>query len=107
MVSVVRLNSFRHTLNRLYMCMNSFAREQKQQIYLFPAEHTRLPSSKDLSLNDILRQQDEGNIPSPGLFQYTAGMPCMVLANVCSSRGLVNGSRGIAVGVILEPDSMI
>jgi hypothetical protein len=106
MVSVVRLNSFRHTLNRL--CMDSFAREQKQQVYLFPAEHTRLPSSKDLSLNDILRQQDEGvKIPCPGIFQYTAGMPCMVLANVCSSRGLVNGSRGIAEGVILEPDSMI
>ena len=88
--------------------MDSFAREQKQQVYLFPAEHTRLPSSKDLSLNDILRQQDEGvKIPSPGIFQYTAGMPCMVLANVCSSRGLVNGSRGIAEGVILEPDSMI
>lgn len=30
----------------------------------------------------------------------------MVPANVCSPRGLVNGSHGNEVGIILEPNSM-
>ena len=46
-------------------------------------------------------------IPSQGLFLYTAGMPCMGLANVNSKLGLVNGSQGIATGVIIEPDGKI
>jgi hypothetical protein len=69
------------------LCMISFSQEQKLLICLFPAEHTRLPSAQHSCLNDIQRQQDEGvNISSPGLFHYTAGMSCMVLANVCSLR---------------------
>jgi hypothetical protein len=72
---------------------------------MFPGHHTRLPSVRALHVEAIFEQQDEGvNIPSQGLSLYTPGMPCMILANVNSSVGLVNGCRGIATGVILEPD---
>lgn len=104
MVSITRLNALRHSLNHL--CMLTFARRHNQRIYLFPAQHSRLPSPRHLSLEDVFRQQDEGvAIPSPGLFMYTPGMPCMILANMNSALGLVNGSRGIASGIILEPNS--
>ena len=106
MVSVALLNSFRHPLNHLGSI--PFARQRKQPILLFPGEHTRLPSSQNLRFDDILGQQDEGvNISFPGLFLYTRGMPCMILANVNSPWGLVNGARGTAAGVILEPNSTI
>jgi hypothetical protein len=60
---------------------------------------------QNLSLEDIFSQEDEGvKIPSQGLFVYTAGMPCMVLANENGKLGLVNGCRGIATGIVIEPD---
>jgi len=100
MVSVVKLNSLRPRLNHLAMIQ--FARRRNQRIYLFPAQHSRLPS-QNLSADDIFKQQDEGvNIPSQGLFVYTPEMPCMILANINSPLGLVNGCRGIATGVLLE-----
>lgn len=106
MVSIVRLNSVRHPLTHLSMI--SFARQLNQFIFLFPGDHSRLPSSERLCLDTILAQQDEGvKIPFPGLFLYTPGMPCMVLANVSSRWSLVNGSRGIAAGIIMEPNSKI
>ena len=99
MISIVRLNSVRHTLNHLAMV--SFARRNNQYIYVFPA---RLPSSEQLRFDNILEPQHEGvNIPFPDIFLYTPGMPATVLANVCSSCGLVNGSLGTVTSVILEP----
>ena len=103
-VSVVKLNSLRHRLNHLAMIQ--FARRRNQRIYLFPAHHTRLPSMQQFHVETIFEQQDEGvNVPSQGLLLYTPGMPCMILANISSSAGLVNGCRGIATGVIMEPNS--
>ena len=103
-VSVVKLNTHRHRLNHL--AMTQFARRRKQRIYLFPARHTRLPSVQHLHAEDIFEQQDEGvSIPSQGLFLYTPEMPIMTLANINSSLRLVNGTRGTATGVIMEPNS--
>jgi hypothetical protein len=102
MVSIVRLNSIRHTLDHLAMI--SFARQNNQHIYVFPAQQTRLPSSEQLRLDNILEQQHEGvNIPFPDIFVYTPRMPGTVLANVCSSCGLVNGSLVTVTSVIFEP----
>ena len=102
-VSIVRLNSLRHCLNHISMI--SFARHHKKHIYIFPAQHGRLPPPQQLRLDDVFRQQDKGvNIPSQGLFLYTPGMPCMILANMCSTLGLVNGARGSAVEVVLDPN---
>ena len=105
-VSVAKMNSLRQRLNHLGKIQ--FARHRTQKIFMFPGNHTRLPSVRDLHAEAILEQQDEGvHIPSQGLFLYTPGMPCMILANVNSSVGLVNGCRGIATGVILEPDGKV
>jgi hypothetical protein len=40
---------------------------------------------------------------SPGLFFYTSQMPATVLTNSCTPLGLVNGARGIATGVVVDP----
>jgi hypothetical protein len=102
-VSIVKLNSLRHCLNHISMI--TFARHHNKHIYIFPAQHGRLPPPQQLRLDDVFQQQDKGvNIPSQGLFLYTPGMPCMILANMCSTLGLVNGARGSAVEVILDPN---
>jgi hypothetical protein len=102
-VFIVRLNVLRHSINHL--CMVTFAKRHNQKIYLFPGEHSRLPSFYQICLEDIFRQQDEGvAVPAPGLLMYTRGMPCMILANINSALGLVNGSRGTATGLELDPN---
>jgi Helitron helicase-like domain at N-terminus/PIF1-like helicase len=102
-ITIVRSNAFRHRINHLAIIQ--FARSRNQLVYIFPADHSRLPLLGDLRLEDIYCKQDEGvSSPSQGLFLYTAGMPCMVLANINSKLGLVNGSRGIATGVVIEPN---
>jgi hypothetical protein len=53
---------------------------------------------------ELLRLPDKGtDIPFPGLFFYTPQMPTMVLTNSCTPLGLVNGARGIAAGVVVDP----
>jgi hypothetical protein len=80
---IVTTNALRHRLNHLALIQ--FARSRGQHIYIFPGDHSRLPPAENLALEDILSQQDEGvNIPSQGMFLYTAEMPCMVLANISS-----------------------
>jgi DNA helicase Pif1-like protein len=101
-VSVVKLNSLRHRLNHLAMIQ--FARHG------FTCSRHIIPgclgSIQQLHAEAIFERQDEGiKVPSQGLFLYTPGMPCMILANISSSAGLVNGCRGIATGVIMEPNS--
>ena len=49
-----------------------------------------------LSVDDITGQQI-------GHIMYSLDMPVMVLTDVCTSMGLVNGAIGTAVGII--PDS--
>jgi hypothetical protein len=58
-----------------------------------------------LTTEGIFSRQDEGvNVPAPALLLYTPGMPCMVLSNINSALGLVNGTRGTASWVIPEPE---
>jgi hypothetical protein len=103
MVSITKSNDLRHRL--CHLAVIQFARYHHQLVFLFPSQHKRLPPLRNLSLEDIFSQQDDGvKIPFQGLFIYTAGMPCMVLANENSKLGLVNGCRGIATGVVIEPD---
>jgi hypothetical protein len=102
--SIARFNSLRHHLNRLQM--EHFARSRSQKIYIFPALHTRTKSTTLSSVHpeDLLRLPDQGaNIPFPGLFLYTSQMPAMVLTNACTTLGLVNGARGIATGIAVDP----
>jgi hypothetical protein len=104
---VVKLNTLRHHINRLQM--EHFARARSQRIYVFPALHSRIKSTgpSRLCVDDLLQQMDQGTrIPFPGLFLYTSEMPAILLSNICTALGQVNGARGIAAGIVVDPTSM-
>ncbi|GAQ02981.1 hypothetical protein ALT_0302 [Aspergillus lentulus] len=104
--TVVKLNSLRHQVNRVRL--TEFARTQCQNIYIFPAlhKHTKSTASTNLRLHadDLLQQPDQGTkIPFPGLFLYTRNIPAVILTNICTPLGLVNGASGIAIGIVVDP----
>ncbi|KAJ5198759.1 uncharacterized protein N7498_007876 [Penicillium cinerascens] len=106
--AVVKLNALRHIINRFQI--ERFARSKRQRILIFPALHTRTRSSAptDLTLHadDLLGLPEQGaKIPFPGLILYTLSMPTMLLTNICTPAGLVNGATGEAVGVVVDPDA--
>jgi len=96
---IVRRNALRVQINRLAVA--DFASSYKQKLYLFPAYHTRV---KDLAL-DILYDIPEcgSTVSGPGIFYYTYGMPVVLNRNVSTALGLVNGTRGYAKGIVLDP----
>jgi len=101
---VAKLNALRHHLNLIRT--EHFARCRSQRIYIFPAQHSRTTSasSSPLYLEDLLQQRDQGTrIPFQGLFLYTPGMPGVILANICTLLGHVNGTRGIPSGIVVDP----
>ncbi|KAI3286470.1 hypothetical protein DTO002I6_8141 [Penicillium roqueforti] len=103
--TIVRLNSLRHQVNRVRI--EQFARTRRQNVYIFPALHTRTKSTGPINLrlraDDLLQQPDQGTkIPFPGLFLYTPNMPAVVLTNICTLLGLVNGAAGTAVGIVVD-----
>lgn len=106
--AIVKLNSLRHVINRLQI--ERFARARRQKIFVFPALHTRTKSSGPTALrlraDDLLSLPEQGaKIPFPGLILYTLSMPTMVLTNICTPAGLVNGAMGQATGVAVDPES--
>jgi hypothetical protein len=99
--NVVKSNALRHHVNHVQM--EHFARSRSQRIYIFPAQHRRVPSSR-LRIEDLLRQKDQGTRnPFQGLFFYTPGMPAAILTNICTLLGHVNGARGIASDIAVDP----
>jgi hypothetical protein len=70
---VTRTNKRRHHIYRLQM--RRFAETLRQDIYVFPAAHTRTKKKhRGLQVDDLLRIQDgDGNAKGPGLFLYTKG----------------------------------
>jgi hypothetical protein len=42
-------------------------------------------------------------VPFQGLFFYTKGMPAAILTNICSLLEQVNGTRGVASGIVVDP----
>jgi hypothetical protein len=104
---VVKLNALRHHINRIRM--EHFTRSRSQRIYIFLVEHSRVTSasSSPLRVEDLLQQTDQGTkIPFQGLFFYTAGMPTIILANICTLLGQVNGTRATASGIVVDPTGM-
>lgn len=98
--AVVKLNVLRRHINRVQM--EHFARSRSQRIYIFPAQHSRVASG--LRIEDLLEQDDEGSkVPFQGLFFYTQGMPAAILTNICSLLEQVNGTRGSASGIVVDP----
>jgi hypothetical protein len=101
---VVKLNKFRHHINHIKM--EHFARSRSQRIFVFPAQHSRVKSMPRPAphLEDLLQQMDQGAmIPSQGLLFYTPGMLAMILANICTPLGHVNGAHGVASGIAVDP----
>jgi hypothetical protein len=104
--TVVKLNSLRHQTNRIRM--EHFAKAHCQKIYAFPAHHTRTrstgPTNLRLRVDDLLQQPDQGTmIPFLGIFLYTRNMPSVILTNICTKIGHVNGAIGTAVGIVVDP----
>lgn len=102
--TVVKLNTFRHHINHIKM--EHFARSRSQRIFIFPAQHSRVKSTPQpaLHLEDLLQQMDQGAaIPSQGLLFYTPGMLAIILANIWTALGHVNGAHGIASGIAVDP----
>lgn len=105
--TLVKLNAVRHHINRIQM--EHFARTRSQRIYIFPALHHRIKSTlpSRLCAEDLLQQTDQGTrIPFPGLFMYTPQMPVILLTNICTALGQVNGARGVTPGVVVDPTGM-
>ena len=101
---VVKLNVLRQHINQAQM--EHFARSRSQRIYIFPAQHSRVTStpSSPVYLEDLLQQTDQGTkIPFQGFFFYTSGMPAIILANICTLLGYVNGTRGTALEIVVDP----
>lgn len=101
---VVKLNALRHRINHIKM--EHFARSRSQRIFVFPAQHSRIKSTPQsaLYLEDLLKQMDQGaRIPFQGLLFYTPGMLAMILANICTPLGHVNGAHGIASSIVVDP----
>src|SRR5438552_13458556 len=99
---IIKLNSLCHHINHTQM--EHFARSRSQNIYIFPALHSRTKSVGPslLSLEHLLQQFDKGTaIPFPGLLLYTKNMPAILLTNTCSALGLVNGARGTTVRIVV------
>ncbi|CEO59597.1 hypothetical protein PMG11_04269 [Penicillium brasilianum] len=106
--AIVKLNALRHVINRIQV--ERFARAKDQKIIIFPALHTRTRSSAPIDpplyADDLLGLPEQGaKVPTPGLFLYTLLMPTMVLTNICTPAGLVNGATGEAVGVVVDPEA--
>jgi len=76
---MTKTNKRRHHINRLQM--RRFAEALRQDIYVFPAAHTRT-KKKHRDLLGI--QGGEGNVKGPGPFLYTKGMPITILYNTCT-----------------------
>ena len=96
---IVRQNALRVQINRL--AITDFASSYKQKLYLFPAYHTRV---KDLALDIFYDIPECGStVSGPGIFYYTYDIPVVLNCNISTVLGLVNGTRGYAKRVMLDP----
>lgn len=101
---VVKFNRLRHHINHIKM--EHFTRSRSQRIFVSPAQHSRTKSASQsaLCLEDLLQQLDQGTkTPFQGLLFYTPGMLTIILANICTLLGNVNGAHGVASGIVLDP----
>ena len=105
---IVQRNKTRHMINRLQA--ERFACQTGRDLIIFPAHHShsRKNRGEPIIHRDVVKIQDgEHGATGPGLLYYCKGMPVIVLANVCTPLGIVNGATAIAYGVIPHPDGML
>jgi hypothetical protein len=75
-------------------------------VFLALYDQVRTTGPSYLYTEDLLQQSDQGTrIPFPGLFLYTLQMPAILLTNIYTALGQVNGVHGIASGIVIDPTS--
>ena len=73
------------------------------------ARHTRWKKAKGARNPDVdklFEVQDRSDVKGPGLLMYTQNMPTVVLSNISTRLGIVNGAQGRAIGVVPDPDGL-
>lgn len=103
--AVIRINQLREDVNLTHL--KSFAKKSGQKIYLFPARHdTPNTATIDhaLLVKMMFRVGEASKLKGLGLFAFTQGMPVMLLHNIMTSSGLVNGMTATAERAILDID---
>ena len=84
--------------------LTAYAAETNQHVFLSPSEDT--VSGNPLTVHQkaavaALDPKDRGDIPDT--LEIVIGMPCMVTANIATTLGVANGSRGTVVGICVHP----
>jgi hypothetical protein len=100
--SVVKLNVLRHHVHRLQM--EHFGRTRSEK-----ASSRRCTTVSGLRVRPVFMQRTSCNkltkalasLGFPGLFLYTPELPAILLTNICTALGQVNGACGIASGILL------
>ena len=75
----------------------------KEPVYLFIVKHS--DHAQEIRSEIISIGDKSSNIPGPGIFAYTKGMPVVINSNIYTSLGIVNGKEGRAVDVSFDPDA--
>ena len=57
--TIVKLNTLWYYIN--YIQIEHFACSWSQWIFIFPAQHNRLPSMSSICIEDLLQQHDKGS----------------------------------------------
>lgn len=74
---------------------------------MFSATHSRTKKSKVsgqvISQHSLLAAGDKYELKGPGVLLYTKNMPFMLLSNLNTPLGLVNGKLGRAVDFVEDP----
>ena len=99
--AVTPLNKNRWNLN--FEATLSFRAQHQGPLRIFLAQHTwkeGKPTEEEVML--MLKQGDETNIPVPGIFLFTPGMPVVVNDNTYQGLKLVNGATFKALEIIVD-----
>ena len=101
--AITPLNQDRWNLNKAAVVQ--YARARGRHISIFAARH-HAEAGRQLGaaeLRDVLRYGDDSQLPTPGLFFYTQGMPVVVTRNLHVGLKIVNGAPFTAVDMVPDP----
>lgn len=105
---IVQRNKTRHMINRLQA--EQFARGTGRDFIIFLAQHShnRKNPGDPIIYHDVVKIQDrEHGTIDLGLLYYCKAMPVIILINVCTPLGIMNGATAIAYGIISHPNVML
>ena len=101
---LIQLNDDRHCLN--HVCLEQFARDLKELIYIFPSEHDRIQGMNYSPVEALIIPDGKG-VSCPGLFYYTPGMKGVIQVNVDTKNGIVNGTTGTITNVLVGEEGAL